>query len=92
MIALGLAILAGFTGVIAAIYWYRSSIVPTDPVWPSGAFGPVEPGEHDASMDGWIAGMMQSNALVARLNAKAALWTGGSVLLAAVASIVSVLA
>ena len=87
----GLAILAGITGVIAAIYWYRSSRVPIDPIWPEGAFGFVEPGEHEASQDGWIAGMMRSNALAAGLNAEAALWTGGSVLLAAAASIFSAL-
>ncbi len=87
----GLAILAGITGVIAATYWYRSSRVPIDPIWPEGAFGLVEPGEHDASQDGWIAGMLQANTRVAELNAKAALWTAGSVLLAAAASIVSVL-
>ena len=90
-LGLGLAVLAGITGVIAAIYWYRSSKVPIDPIWPEGAFGLVEPGEHDSSQDGWIAGMMRSNAIAAGLNAKAALWTAGSVLLAAAASIFSVL-
>lgn len=44
-LAIGLAILAGITGVVAAIYWYRSSKVPTVPVWPGGAFGLVQPGE-----------------------------------------------
>jgi hypothetical protein len=88
---IGLALFACITGVIAAIYWYRSSKVPIDPMWPEGAFGLVEPGEHGASQDGWVAGMMRSNALAAGLNAKAALWTGGSVLLAAAASILSVL-
>lgn len=90
-IGVGLAIFACITGVIAAIYWYRSSRVPIDPIWPEGAFGLVEPGEHEASQDGWIAGMMRSNALAAELNAKAALWTAGSVLLAAAASVVSAL-
>jgi hypothetical protein len=90
-IGVGLAIFACVTGVVAAIYWYRSSKVPVNPMWPEGAFGPVEPGEHVASQDGWIAGMMESNARAAELNSKAAMWTAGSVLLAAAASIVSVL-
>lgn len=87
----GLAIFACITGVIAAIYWYRSSRVPIDPIWPDGPLGLVEPGEHEASQDGWIAGMMQANMRAAELNARAALWTAGSVLLAAAASILSVL-
>jgi len=89
-LAIGLAILAGITGVVAAIYWYRSSKVPTVPVWPRGAFGPMEPVESEASQSGWIAGMLQAGTRAAELNAKAALWTAGSVLLAAAASIVSV--
>ena len=90
-IGIGLAILAGITGVIAAIYWYQSSRVPIDPIWPDGPVGLMEPGEHDASQDGWVAGMMQASTRAAQLNAKAALWTAGSVLLAAAASILSAL-
>lgn len=73
-LAIGLAILAGITGVVAAIYWYRSSKVPIVPVWPRGAFGLVEPGEREGSQDGWIAGMLQAGTRAAALNAKAALW------------------
>lgn len=90
-VGIGLAILAGITGVIAAIYWYRSSRVPIDPIWPDGPVELMEPGEHEASQDGWIAGMMQASTRAAELNASAALWTAGSVLLAAAASIFSVL-
>lgn len=90
-LGIGLAILAGITGVVAAIYWYRSSKVPIDPMWPKGAFGLMEPVEREDSQEGWIVGMLQASARVADLNAKAALWTAGSVLLAAAASIVSVL-
>ena len=68
-----LAILAGITGVIAACYWYRSSQVPIDPMWPDGPLGLVEPGETEASQDGWIVGMMQSNTHAAEHNAKATL-------------------
>jgi len=91
VLGIGLAVLACITGVIAAIYWYRSSKVPIDPIWPEGAFGLVEPGEREDSQEGWIAGMLQASARAAELNAKAALWTAGSVLLAAASSIVSVL-
>lgn len=88
---IALAICACVTGVVAAIYWYRSSKVPIDPIWPGGPFGLVEPGEREASQDGWIGGMLQASARAAELNAKAALWTAASVLLAGVASIVSTL-
>ena len=88
---IGLAILACITGVVAAIYWYQSSKVPVDPMWPQGAVGLVEPGVREESQDGWIAGMLQASARAAELNAKAALWTAGSVLLGAAASILSVL-
>jgi len=88
---IGLAVLACIAGVVAAIYWYRSSKVPIYPIWPQGAFGLAEPGEREDSQEGWIAGMLQASARAAGLNAKAALWTAGSVLLAAAASIVSVL-
>lgn len=91
MLGIWLAILAGITGVIAACYWYRSSQVPIDPMWPDGPIGLVEPGETEASQNGWIAGMLQANTRVAELNAKAALWTAGTVLLAAAASIFSAL-
>lgn len=88
---IGLTILAGITGIKAAIYWFCSCAVPIEPTWPEGAFGRVEPGEHEESQNGWIAGVMQSNALAARLNAKAAFWTGISVLLTTAASIMSIL-
>lgn len=91
MLGIALAICACVTGVVAAVYWYRSSKVPIDPIWPRGPFGLVEPGEREASQDGWIGGMLQASARVAELNAKAALWTAGSVLLAAAASILSVM-
>ncbi len=88
---IGLAILACITGVIAAIYWYLSSRVPIDPIWPQGASGLVEPGEREDSQEGWIAGLLEASTRAAELNAKAALWTAGSVLLAAASSIVSIL-
>jgi hypothetical protein len=90
-LSIGLAVLACITGVVAAIYWYRSSKVPIEPMWSDGPFGPIEPGEHADSQDGWIGGMLRASTLVAELNAKAAQWTAGSVLLAAAASIASVL-
>jgi hypothetical protein len=85
------AILACSTGIVAAVFWWRSSQVQTDPIWPDGAFGLVEPGEQDASQDGWISGIMKANSSAAALNAKAALWTGASVLLSAAASLFSIL-
>lgn len=89
--SIAMAILASATGIVAASYWFLSSKVEIEPIWPTGASGPVEPGEHEDSQDGWIGGALTAFSESARLNAKAAMWTAASVIFAAIASILSAL-
>jgi hypothetical protein len=86
---ISVALAALVTGIIAAVYWYRSSRVQIVPDWPEGAFGLVEPGETRASDAGWTSGTLAAFSKSADLNAKAALWTAASVVLAALSSIMS---
>lgn len=79
------------TGIVAALYWYRSSNVQIEPIWPIGTDGLVEPGEREESQDGWIGGALVAFSASAALNAKAAIWTAVSVVFAAIASILSAL-
>jgi hypothetical protein len=88
---IGVAMAALAAGFVAAIYWYRSSRVQVVPDWPEGAFGLVEPGETRASDLGWITGTLTAFSKSADLNAKAALWTAVSVVLAALSSIISLI-
>jgi hypothetical protein len=80
----GLALVAACTGLVAAVYWYRSSRVPITPTWTT------EPGETGEAQMGWTVGTMKAFCLSSRLNAKAAIWTAVSVGLAAVSSIVGI--
>jgi len=70
-----------FTGLIAAWYWYLSSIVPVDPPWR------VEPGDAELSQSGWITVALKAMASAAELNKKAARWTAASAVCAAASSI-----
>jgi hypothetical protein len=79
------------TGLIAAWYWYQSSRVEIVPVWPKGPEGLFEPVETEDAQGGWIAGTLMAYSKSGELNSKAALWTAGSVLLAALSSILSAL-
>jgi hypothetical protein len=83
------AVAALIAGLIAAWYWYRSSKVQIEPMWPQGPMGLVEPGEVEASQGGWIGGTLLAFSASADLNSKAALWTAGSVVLAAISSVLS---
>lgn len=79
------------TGLVAAWYWYQSSRIQVEPIWPEGGLGPVEPGERMDAEAGWIGGTLAANSKSAELNAKAAIWTACSVLLAGLSSILSAL-
>lgn len=89
--SIAMAVLALATGIVAASYWYLSSKVEIEPMWPRGASGLIEPGEREDSQDGWIGGALTAFSESARLNAKAAVWTAASVIFAAMASILSAL-
>jgi hypothetical protein len=82
-----LATAALVVGLRAAQYWLRASKVEIVPVWPDGAYGLVEPGETEASQDGWIAGTIGAVAASSELNKSAARWTAAAVILSAVSSV-----
>jgi hypothetical protein len=71
----GLAMLAAVTGLVAALYWYRSSTIQITPTWIT------EPGDEQLSQAGWITGALKAFSKSADLNAKAARWTASSVML-----------
>lgn len=87
-IVIGLAALGGAAGVYAAALWFRSSKLYVTPAY--AKHGGIEPVDDSGrvSMD-WIVGINEFNDEVAKLNALAARWTAGSVLLGSLASILS---
>jgi hypothetical protein len=84
--SVGLALLAFGTGMIAAIYWYRSSKIHIEATWTVG------PGETLDSVAGWTAGTMQAFNASSSLNARAAVWTAIFVMLTAFSSFLAILA
>jgi hypothetical protein len=77
-----LAVAALAMGLVAAHYWYQSSIVKIDPAWDLDIRGPI-----DKNIMGWVTGVMIAFRTASRLNQKAALWTAASVLLSAMSAI-----
>ena len=75
MIGLVFAFITLITGLIAAYFWSRASMVPIVPTWK------IEPGESDASMQGWQAGTMMAFGKSGELNKEAARWTAVAVIL-----------
>jgi hypothetical protein len=90
-ISIASAVAALIVGLLAAHYWLKASKVSVVPVWPDGAYGPVEPGETDASQDGWIAGAIEAIKLSSELNKKAARLTAIAVVLGTISSVFSAL-
>jgi hypothetical protein len=84
--SVGFALLAFGTGMIAAIYWYRSSKIHIDATWT------IAPGDTLDSVAGWTAGTMQAFNVSSSLNARAAIWTAISVMLTAFSSFLAILA
>ena len=80
VIGLVCAFIALVTGLIAAHFWYRASKVPIVPSWK------IEPGESDASMQGWQSGTMQAFSNSGQLNKVAALWTAIAVASSAIST------
>jgi hypothetical protein len=83
-IYLGLVGLTFVTGIIAAVYWYRSSRIAVQPGWN------IEPADEQLSQAGWTAGTLQAFADSGALNAKAALWTAASVALGSLSAVASI--
>ena len=82
MIGLVFAFFGFVTGGIAAYRWLRASEVPLLPTWK------IEPGESDASQQGWQAGTIIAFSKSGELNKKAAAWTAVSVGLQAVGTFI----
>jgi hypothetical protein len=79
--AIYLAIAGGFSGLIAAYYWYKSSKIPVDPKWT------CEPVDTEDKALGWTGATIDAFTKSAELNKKAALWTAISVLLSALSGL-----
>jgi hypothetical protein len=71
------------TGLIAAVYWYRTSTVKIEPSFHKRLTISLD----DQSLP-WIAGIMNATSDAARLNKTAALWTCASVVFAGLSSII----
>jgi hypothetical protein len=84
-IALAVQILSALAGMYAAYCWWVASTGKIHPGWT------VEPGEAEAAQAGWIVGIMNNVIESAKLNKRAALWTGASVLLSSVSGILSLI-
>ena len=91
--ALALAALALTSGLIAALYWYRSTKPQIDPGWgPPGSGRATEPEEEGAQALGWFFAAFIVLNETSNLNRKAALWTAASVGLSGASSLLSSLA
>ena len=81
IVSLAVAAAACGTGLRAAYLWWQASRIPVVPAWY------VEPGEAEASMQGWIAALLEASNKSGTQNAAAAVWTAWSVGLSGVASL-----
>lgn len=72
--------LAIITALVACYLWYRASAVNISPGFE------IESGEIEQTNVAWTIGNMQAFLESGRLNKQAALWTGASVVLSAIAS------
>ena len=86
VIGLVLAFITLITGLVAAYFWSSASMVPIVPTWK------IEPGESDASMQGWQAGTMMAFSKSGELNKLAARWTAASVACGAISTFILALA
>jgi len=84
--SMALAICALFAGLLAAWYWYKSSVVKLVPKT-DGRFG----GGMATAPAPWVAGAIDAFAEAARLNKNASLWTAATVVLAALSSVAGTL-
>lgn len=87
MAGIFLGALGGISGLGAAFYWRRASLVPIVPAW-----GDFEPLETDDKAIGWALGSLEAFTASSGLNAKAANWTALSVVLSTASCFVGSLA
>ena len=82
-----IGLLALGAGGFAAWYWYRASKVSTAPTWARGP-NPFEPVDRELAHIGEIAGLVEGVTESARLNKIAAQWTGASIFLSALSTLI----
>jgi hypothetical protein len=85
--SIALAFCALFTGLLAARYWYKSSVVKLVPKTDRRLGG----GAMAVATTPWVAGTMKAFADAAGLNKNASLWTAASVVLSALSSVAGAL-
>jgi hypothetical protein len=88
-VSISLAVCALVSGLVAAFYWYQSSIVKADPGWTRDNQEPVV---QELKQMAWNSAILAASTTSADLNKTAALWTALSVALGGVANIVGSLA
>lgn len=90
--SMGFAIATFVVGLYAARLWFRASKIPIRATWEIGENGTegTEPGEHEASQDGWLWGTIDSIVKSSELNKRAAWWTGVAIILGTVSNLISV--
>lgn len=77
--------IAGFlSGVVSAYYWYVASTVTASPAWELEIRGDI-----NKNIMGWVAGNMIALKRSGDLNKRAALWTAATILISAIASLLS---
>jgi hypothetical protein len=88
VVALALAAAVLGAGLRSADLWIKSSRVVATPYWVQ--LGQIEPvnGSGDTQ---WIVALLQASNESARLNAKAALWSAWTVILATLSALVSLI-
>jgi hypothetical protein len=84
-IGIGLAVCSLVFGLIAAYYWYQSSIVKADPGWTSQNPEPVVP---EIRQMVWNSAILKAIQISSDLNKTAAIWTALSVGLGGLSSII----
>jgi hypothetical protein len=86
LIGLLFALIALFSGLVSAYYWYRASLVKIAPAWKLE----IE-GDREKNIMGWVTGNMIAFRESGILNKQAALWTAVTVLFGAISSLLGVL-
>lgn len=86
LIGLAFALIALFSGLASAYYWYRASLVKITPAWKLE----IE-GDREKNMMGWVTGNMIAFRESGILNKRAALWTAVTVSSGAISSLLGVL-
>jgi len=87
LVAFVLAALSLVTGLVAAWYWYKSSIVSVEPRIDRGPRGGM-PGVVRA----WLGGTIASVESSAALNKKASVWTAATVVLGTLGNFLGLIA